>query len=136
MRVVVDANVAIAALMANGSVRDVLLNSTTLDFFAPEYLKSEIARHEADVVSRSHLDPTSVRALLEDVTQVIQFVPSHAYAARTAEARRLAAQAHADRDEEYIALARWLDAPVWTLDNDFRRIKRLRVLRTNEADQL
>jgi predicted nucleic acid-binding protein len=136
MRVVVDANVVVAALMANGTVRDVLLNSTNLDFFAPEYVAAEVERQQPRITARSHLDPNSVEALIEDASQAIEFVPSHAYAVRSAQGKRLADRADASGDEEYVALALWLDAPVWSLDNDLRRIPQLRVLRTSEVAAL
>ena len=136
MRVVVDANVVVAALMADGTVRDVLLNTTKLDFFAPDYLKAEIARHEARIAARAQLDPASVAALLEDVGEAVEFVPRDAYGERAADGRRLANQAPAHGDEEYIALALWLEAPIWCLDNDLRRVRQLRVLSTSEVDEL
>jgi predicted nucleic acid-binding protein len=136
MRVVVDASVAIAALTANGNVRDVLLSSADHDLFAPQYVEAELARNAARISRRSHVAPSTVRALIEDVFQVVELVPAPLYDRFRASAPTSTRRANARGDEDYIALAMFLDSPIWTLDEDFRRIPGLSVLTTREVADL
>lgn len=122
--------------MVDGTVRDVLLGSTTAEFHAPDFLLTEVGRHSGRIAARSGLALASVHALLEDISETITFVPEPAYAAVLPEATRAARAAGASGDEQYVALAFWLDAPVWSLDKDLRRIARLQVLSTGEVDKL
>lgn len=135
-RIVVDASVVVAALHKNGSVRDVLLNAEDASFCAPAYLADEVTRLLAEVVARVGLPAATVEAVLSDLLGSIDLVPSGAYANGMSRARRLAAAADAVGDEDYVALALSLDAPVWTLDHDFRRIPGLKTLTTKEVDEL
>jgi predicted nucleic acid-binding protein len=135
-RVVVDASVLIAGLFKDGTVRDLLLNSEEMGFTAPAYLKEEALRHVAEVASRAKLPPATVSALLEDLLGSIDLIQPGAYAACVGPATELAKEANARGDEEYIALALALRAPIWTLDRDFRRIPGLRVLTSKEVEKI
>ncbi len=128
MRVVVDASVVVAALMADGTVRDTLLSSSDHDFVAPSYIREEVTRNLPRVAHRARLDPVTVRALVEDVLEAIDLVPPAFYAQFSVKAGEIVRRAGARGDVEYVALALLLDAPVWTLDADFRRIPGLAVL--------
>lgn len=44
--------------------------------------------------------------------------------------------AHAEGDEEYLALAEFLDSPVWTYDKDFRRVRGVKALSPSEVGRL
>jgi predicted nucleic acid-binding protein len=133
-RVVVDASLLVAGLFKDGSVRDTLLNSEDLAFSAPLYVREETARQIPRVVSRSRLPRDTVEAVLEDLLSAIDLVPPGVYSAWMNTARVLARRADAAKDEDYIALALALEAPVWTLDRDFARVPGLRRLSTKDLE--
>ncbi len=136
MRVVVDASVVVAALMADGTVRDVLLSSTDHEFFAPLYIQEEVGRNLSRIAARAHLGVETVTALIEDALQVIDLLPAATYSQVLPEAEAVATSVGAKGDEEYIDLAMVLDAPIWTLDKDFRRVKKVKTLSTRELIDL
>ncbi len=133
--VVVDASVLLAGLFKDGTVRDLLLTTESCLFAAPEYVRTEADRHLIDVALRSQLPPETVRAVLEDLLSQVDLAPFGAYAHRIDEARRVAAKAGAPEDADYVALALSLDAPIWTLDVDFRRIPKVATLTTRELER-
>ncbi|MHB8606318.1 MAG: PIN domain-containing protein [Thermoplasmatota archaeon] len=125
--VVVDASVIVAAALANGRTRRALFADHAPDFVAPSYVLDEIERRiEAarDVEFALRLRKT------------MRIVPSSEFAARRDEARRLASEARAWRDDEYVALALALDAPIWTFDRDFLRIPQVRAITTAEVERM
>ncbi len=134
-RVVVDASVLLAGLFKIGTVRDLLLTTESCFFSAPDYLQSEVHRHLFDVSLRSQLSAETVRVVLEDLLSQIELAPFGLYAHRIEEARRVMGKAHAPEDVDYVALALSLDAPIWTLDNDFRRMSRVATLTTRELER-
>jgi len=136
MRIVVDASVLVATLMADGTVRDVLLSSPDHEYFAPQYIQAELERNLSRIASRARLPMETVRALTEDVFEAVDLLHSATYAHLLADATALAKAANAQGDEDYIAVAMLLNAPVWTLDNDFRRMKGIRCLNTKEVNDL
>ena len=136
MRIIVDASVLVASLMENGTVRDVLLSSSDHQFFAPTYVRDEVVRNQGRIASRARLSIETVRALTEDAFEAIELLPPPTYAHLLSEATALAKAADALGDEEYIAMALLLEAPVWTLDKDFRRVKGIDCLNTQEVNDL
>jgi predicted nucleic acid-binding protein len=136
MRIVVDATVVVASLMADGRVRDVLLSSRDLEFFAPRYTQVELERNLSRIASRSRVSLGTVRALTEDAFESVELLPASVYTHLLADATALAKAADARGDEEYIATALFLDAPIWTLDKDFRRVKGIKCLNTQEVSDL
>jgi predicted nucleic acid-binding protein len=133
-RIVVDASVLLAGMFEDGSVRDLLLNFEDAEFLAPNYIESEIERHVTEVARRSKKPEATVRALLEDLLSAIELVPAFVYSGSMDRAREIARRAGAAGDEDCIALALSLRAPVWTLDKDFVRVGGLTVLRTGDIE--
>ena len=132
-RVVVDSSVLLASLFKDGTVRDVLMTAEDALFVAPAYVQSEVERHFSDISARSGIPPETVRAVLTDVLSFVELAPLVVYQSSMAEARDLCRRAHASGDEDFVALALALGAPIWTLDRDFGRISGLQVLDTARA---
>jgi predicted nucleic acid-binding protein len=134
-RIIVDASVVLSGLFKDGTVRDVLLYFEGAKFIAPSFLKSEVERHLPDVVYRTGKPEATVSATLEDLFSTIDLVPAGVYYRSMAKARNIAKSAGAEGDEDYIAIALALEAPVWTLDKDFVRVAGIRTLQTSEIEE-
>jgi len=132
-RIVVDASVLLAGLFKDGTVRDALLNTHESLFAAPSYLKDEATRHLAEVAARARIPAPTVEAVLEDLLGAIELMPPGVYSGSMQFAMKLARAVGALEDADYLALALALDAPIWTLDKDFRRIPGIRVLSTRDV---
>jgi predicted nucleic acid-binding protein len=134
-RIIVDASVVLAGLFKDGTVRDILLNMKDRELVAPLYLRSEIERHLVEVVIRTKRPEETVRAVLEDLLAAIDLVPAEAYSNSMDRAREIARRANAGGDEDYIAMALELGAPVWALDNDFVMAPGVTRLRTSDLER-
>lgn len=134
-RIIVDASVVLAGLFKDGTVRDILINIDDAVLVAPQYLRSEVERHLGEVISRSQKPEGTVRAVLEDILSAIELVPPEIYSGSIDRATEIARRAGARGDEDYIAMALALDAPVWTLDLDFVRTPGVTVLRTKDVER-
>lgn len=69
---------------------------------------------------------------LEDIVSVIDLLPHGTYSHMMGKAGELVRRAHAAGDEDYVALCLAIEASIWTLDRDFRRIPELDVLSTRD----
>jgi predicted nucleic acid-binding protein len=130
---VVDATVIIAGLMADGHARRALFH-TKATLFVPPLVFEKVASHVDLVVKRSRLPREVIEAVLADIRARLAEVPGTLLMPRMEEAMRLAVAAHAHGDEDYIALALTLDAPIWTFDKDFQRVKGIKVATTKEVE--
>jgi predicted nucleic acid-binding protein len=132
--IVVDACVVIAGLLKDRAVRDALLSSGTYAFSAPAYLRGELTQHLGRIASKSRLPESTVEAVIADILGAIDMAPPGVYTPWLDLARKLARDADALGDEEYIALALALEAPIWTLERHFSRIQGLRTLSTSDLE--
>lgn len=132
--VVVDASVLVACAIANGKARRALFASVNTDFFAPALIRDELVRRVPKILALSVISPSVLSALLEDLFSRVTVIPLEGFAHRMAEAIELTTRANAQGDEDYVALALALNAPIWTYDRDFHRISGVRVIGREEIE--
>ncbi len=131
-KVVVDASVLVASLMADGRARHALLHSSA-SLYVPPRVFEEVQAKAGKIAKRARVDRTVVEALLTDIRHRIEVVPEALLAPFLPDAQARALAADAGGDEDYVAAALALDAPVWTYDRDFARIRGIRVIGTAEV---
>lgn len=135
-RIVLDASVFLASLIAEGPTRGILLGHGDLEFYAPEVVVVEIKKHLPMVIKRTGKPRDVVETLLKDILTNVQVIPTEIFVLALPAARERAKRAHADNDEAYVALADVLSAPIWTYDKDFRRIQGVSAVSTSEVEHL
>ncbi|MFI5418929.1 MAG: PIN domain-containing protein [Candidatus Lutacidiplasmatales archaeon] len=134
--VVLDASVLVACLFKDGRARRVLLHSTGAAFVAPPDILLETERQIPRVARRAGITPAEARAVLQLLRGRIHEVPFDVLRPFEERARAVARDASAEDDWEYVALALALDAPVWAYDDDFRRMKGIRLIGTRDVSDL
>ncbi len=109
---VADANIVIAAILRASTVRK-LLFTTALDVFVPEYLFGEIAEHRNEFERRTGYDGKAFQTALWLVRRRLRVIAESEFRHLIFET----AKAIPDRDDvPYVALASFLDCPLWTND--------------------
>ncbi len=132
--VIVDASVIVACAISHGKARRALLTAAEVEFYAPAFVQEEVRRRSPKIIALSGVGPTVISTLLDDLFARVAIVPREGFKARLQEATDLVARANADGDEDYVALALALAAPIWTYDNDFHRIKGIRVVSREQVE--
>lgn len=118
MRLVVDANVVISAMLQDGKTRHRLF-TTEAHLFAPASLGDEVGRHRKMVAERSGLDADEVEELLDAILDQIIWVPDEAVE-RCIEPADDALADVDPKDVPYLACALAVDADgIWSRDTDF-----------------
>jgi len=135
-RVIVDASVIFAGLMANGRVRHLLLTAPSIHFATPGHAFDEVEARISKIAKRAGVDEQAVRVLLEDMRDHLDVGGLVTYAEHLPRATKLTKAADAAGDEPYVAMALAYDAPIWTLDLDFGRVQGVRVLSTQAVYDL
>lgn len=122
-----DANVLMAALKRDGRVRGLLIGAPPhVAFYAPEFLFLEVEEHLDELAEAAGVPRLALGAVLRVLRPRITVIPPEATEHVIQRARLLAAKAQAPDDEEYVALALAMDAPIWSFDKDFDRIPGVR----------
>lgn len=130
---VVDASVLVACAVADGKTRRAYLSAHDLELYAPEYVRDELLNRVPKILAISGVAPADLSALLEDLFARLTIVSREGFESRREEARQIVARAQAAGDEDYVALALPLDAPIWTYDKDFLRIPEVRVVTSEQV---
>jgi predicted nucleic acid-binding protein len=84
MRIVIDANVLCAALLAKGKTADILF-SDQLEPVAPELLFTEVERHKAELLEKTKLSENDFSILLALFRKKIRIIPTVEFADKLAE---------------------------------------------------
>lgn len=131
--VVVDASVLIACAISDGRTRRTYFSAQDIEFYAPRFVLEELRRRDPKVLALAAVPLPVLTSLLEDLFERLTIVLREAFAHRLVEARQFVARVGAKGDEDYVALALALDAPIWTYDKDFSRIGEVRVVNLEQV---
>ena len=117
MKLVIDANVVISALIADSKTRELIVTLEP-DLLTPAFVYDEIENYEALIVEKSGMEPDRVEQFTDLLFQYIEVIPADDFypAIDTAD------EAIGDTDPDdvlYLACAIACDAAIWSDDSDF-----------------
>jgi predicted nucleic acid-binding protein len=117
MKLVIDANVVISALIADSKTRELIVTLEP-DLLTPAFVHDEIENYRELIVEKSGMEPDRVSQFTELLFQYIDVVPANDFypAIETADT----AIGDTDPDDVlYLACAIACDAAIWSDDSDF-----------------
>lgn len=86
MKLVVDANVVISAIVKDAATRKLLFNPA-FELYTPAYLFDELEEHREEIIRKSGLDPSQFKQFITLLGKVMEVLPARAYDAYIDEAR-------------------------------------------------
>ena len=117
MKLVVDANVVISALIADSKTRELIVTLEP-DLLTPEFVHDEIENYEELIVEKSGMTPGRVAQFIDVLFQYIEAVPASEFYPYIEQADAAIGDTDPD-DELYVACALATDADIWSDDSDF-----------------
>jgi len=131
MKLVVDVNVVISALIADSKTRELVV---TLEpkLLTPKVIHGEIGNHEALIVEKSGMDADRVQQFVDLLFQYIETVPASEFYPYIEEAEEAISNIDPD-DVLYVACALAREAGVWSDDSDFDEQDLVPVFTTGEV---
>ena len=134
MRLVVDANILIAALLKDAATRELLLKEE-IDFFAPEQLLNELKHllKNPKIRRRLKLDDEDLYELTSAIFSGIEFVPEQIFISSIKQSLCLVTH---PEDAPYIALSLALKIPLWSNDSSLKEQTVVKVITTSELIKL
>jgi len=130
MRIVIDANVLFAALLARGKTAE-LLFSESIEPLAPELLFIELERNMDELLEKTKLKEEYVNILLALLKERVRIIPKEEFSDKLSKANELL-RGHS-KDTEFVALALKLGCPLWSKEKRLKRIPGLVVLEADEV---
>ena len=131
MKLVVDANVVISALIADSKTRELVVTLKP-ELLTPEVIHGEIGNHEALIVEKSGMDADRVQQFIDLLFRYIETVPASEFYPYIEEAEEAIGDINPD-DVLYVACALAREAGVWSDDSDFDEQDLVPVFTTGEV---
>jgi predicted nucleic acid-binding protein len=117
MKLVVDANVVISALIADSKTRELIVTLEP-DLLTPEFVSDEIENYTELIVEKSGMSPVRVAQFVDLLFQYIEVVLADEFYPHIEAAEAAIGETDPD-DVLYVACALAKDADVWSDDTDF-----------------
>jgi len=117
MKLVIDANVVISALIADSKTRELIV-TVEPHLLTPAFVYDEIENYEELIVEKSGMEPDRVEQFIDLLFQYIEVVPADDFYPAIDQADEAIGDTDPD-DVLYLACAIASDAAVWSDDSDF-----------------
>ncbi|MBS3140591.1 putative toxin-antitoxin system toxin component, PIN family [Candidatus Woesearchaeota archaeon] len=131
MKLVIDTNRIIAALITNSASRKIIKN-IDYQFIAPDYSLEEIRKYKDEICKKSELDEEEFAVLLDLIFNNIKIISKLDYIDFIAEAEELI-KIRDIKDAPFLALAIAEKADeIWSEDKDFLVQNRIKIYTTED----
>jgi predicted nucleic acid-binding protein len=130
MRIVLDTNILISAMVKKGFTRDFIIKSKH-EFLTPAYTLSEINKYKEDICKKGNLDNKSFFLLLEIIFKYAKILNPIYYYEYMEEANKIIGHIHIT-DIVFIATALAFNCPIWSDDKHFQKQKQIKIFTTKD----
>jgi predicted nucleic acid-binding protein len=118
MKIVIDANIVIAALIKNSKAREVII-SNQFKFFAPDFILEEIEKYRVEIRKKANLDDEGFDIIISLLFETIDILPREEYQEYLQKAKEI--MKDDIKDVTYVACFFALNcAGIWTNDSHFK----------------
>ncbi len=117
MKLVIDANVVISALIDDSKTRELIVTLEP-DLLTPAFVYDEVENYEELIVQKSGMDSERVTQFIDLLFQYIDVVPASEFYPAIESADEAIGDIDPD-DVLYLACAIACDAVIWSDDSDF-----------------
>ncbi|MEI6128321.1 MAG: PIN domain-containing protein [Pseudomonadota bacterium] len=131
MKLVIDINILISALLKDSVTRDILL-FPEMEFYLPEYALDEIETHKNQIIQRSSLSENEIDIILATILENIQIIPSSQIKPFLNKVQDIMG-AIDPCDVPFLALAFAVENEgLWSNDKHFRSIQEIKIWTTHD----
>ena len=131
MKVILDVNVILSALIRDSTTRKIILNSQ-FDFYFPDPSLHKIRKYKSYILEKSGLSEEEYNKLMATLFKYIKLVPIEEIEKNWSEAKKI--MEHIDpEDVVFIATALSInDSVIWSDDRHFEKQDKVKVLKTED----
>ncbi|MBR9693445.1 PIN domain-containing protein [Candidatus Woesearchaeota archaeon] len=131
MKIVVDTNILLSALIRDSTTREIV-TSSKWEFFYPEVSLHEIRKYQQLVLEKTGLSKAAYEQLLAMLLDHVRLIPDEQLSGKMKEAKEIMQEID-PKDVVFIAAALAIpNSVVWSDDKDFDQQERVTTLKTKD----
>ncbi len=134
MNIVIDTNIFISALIKEGFIRKILVNSKH-NFLFPEYEFIEIKNNKDEIIRKSGLSEIELINLMGQLLKYVKIVRNSRIIQYRTKAREIMSNIDED-DAIFVAVALAFNCPIWSEDKHFQKQKEIKIFTTKEIIEI
>ena len=136
MRIVIDSNALVAALIKDSTTRRIILEYEGL-FLFPEVIFEEVEKYKSDLLIKSRMEEKEFNKLLELILRKVTIVPTEFLDPYYDESDTLSKSVESSEDQLFFACAlAHPDSVLWSNDKKLRRQTKVKIITTLEIINL
>ena len=133
MKIVIDANILIAALIKDSKAREII-TSQEFEFLTPEFILEEIRKYREEIKKKANLDQEGFELVMSILFETIKIIPKEDYELSLDKAKEI--MNDDVKDVPYVAVQLALNCDgIWTNDQHFKD-KRIRLFNARDLMDL
>ncbi|MDO8427805.1 MAG: PIN domain-containing protein [Candidatus Diapherotrites archaeon] len=135
LKLVVDANVIVSALLKNGQTRELLLSGKFEKLAVPDFIQEELFKYLDEFSKRLDCEKKELQDTLAELFESakIEIFQSEFYSDFSTKAKSLISDS---KDTAYLALALKLNYSIWSQDPDFKAQNEIKIYTTLDLIKL
>ena len=132
MKLVLDINVIISAIIKENSIIRALFSLPFLGFYLPEYALMELKKNEEIIIKKSGLEKKELQVLLKLLLSRVKIVRDSVFALYYGQAEKIIGSID-KKDIPYVALALAVKSDgIWTADKHFAKQNLIKIFTTEK----
>lgn len=131
MKLIIDTNVIISALIRDSVTREIIMR-LGFEFFHPKRELKNLEKHEKEIIEKAGIAEEEYKMIRKILFSYITLVDDEKFSNKLEEAREIMENSDLE-DVPFVALALSFDNDgIWTDDKDFKEQNRVRIWTTKE----
>lgn len=134
MRLVVDTNILISALI-KGSVTRKIITHLKAKLYSPMFLQEEVEKYQNEILRKANLNETEFKVLFDQIKSKVIFLEYGSFSLKYDEAKKIMDKIDS-KDTPFIAAALATGSDIWSDDKHFEKQKKVKVWKTGDLAKL
>jgi predicted nucleic acid-binding protein len=128
MRLVIDTNIVIAALIKDNISRKIIFDSN-FSFVSPDFIYEEISNHKKEILQKSKIHEIEFEVLINILLEKIEVIPFEDYKTFLNQSKELITDID---DISFLAVALAKKCSIWSEDKHFEQQNKVKIYKTKD----
>lgn len=136
MKLILDINIIISALIKEKSIIRALLNIPFFEFYIPDYAIKELKKYEYLILEKTGMNKEDLRILIKTLLSRVKIIEKKVFQPYCKQAEKIIGKID-KKDVPYIALALTIENNgIWTADEHFKKQDYIKIFTTEDLIKL